>query len=83
MQPNCFTFTKWIPLNRKASRYSHLLQTCKAGQVLKLRKKPYVYVMDQLIEQRIPFLVSLSYEALISYFKMRGVLKLCCTSLYS
>ena len=76
IQSNRFAFTKWIPLNIKAYKYSQLIQT---------EKKPYVYFMhvNMLIELRIPFLVSLSYEALISDRKMRSVLKLYCTSLYS
>ena len=59
IQSNRFAFTKWIPLNIKAYKYSQLIQT---------EKKPYVYFMhvNMLIELRIPFLVSLSYEALIS-----------------
>ena len=65
IQLNRFAFTKKI----KAYKYSQLIQT---------EKKPYVYFMhvNMLIELRIPFLVSLSYEALISDRKMRRVLKL-------
>ena len=48
------------------------------------KKKTLRLFHGMLIKLRIPFLVSLSaYEALISDRKMRRVLKLYCTSLYS
>ena len=68
IQSNRFAFTKWIPLNRKAYKYSQLID----------RKNP-TSILCVLIELRIPFLVSdvsLSYKALISDRKMRRVLKL-------
>ena len=62
IQSNRFAFTKWIPLYRKDYKYSQLITTRNAGEVLKLRKKPYVYFMH-VNRPAYSFLVSLSYEA--------------------
>ena len=84
IQSNRFTYTKWIPLYRKAYKYSQLLQPCKAGQVLKLRKN-VTSISRIFIELRIPLslgMVILRGFDLISDLEMRrSVLKLYCTSL--
>ena len=57
---------------------------CRVDIEINNKKKNPTSISCMLIKLRIPFLVSLSaYEALISDRKMRRVLKLYCTSLYS